>query len=281
MVMTLRGAGVLAFDPTGRFRPDEPIRRAELFKMVLTARKVDTGAACRGQFLDVPCWAWYAPQAEMAYRMAIADLQGEDKLAPEGQVTRQELFAVIIRALGRRWEAANLGWEEINTRLKPFSDRDQVAYSAQPAMALALKSGIMSGYGDGTLRPQRVTTRAEAAAVISRILLAAEGLQTATVDGHKIVYKQAIDMTASEYTTGEPGVGWVTYTGLIVRMGTVAVDPSVVPLGRLLYVEGYGYAVAADIGGAIKGNRVDLFTFDYHSAALLFGMQPRKVYVLP
>jgi 3D (Asp-Asp-Asp) domain-containing protein len=49
-----------------------------------------------------------------------------------------------------------------------------------------------------------------------------------------------------------------TAIGLKIGHGVVAVDPKYIPLGTRLYVEGYGYAVAADTGGAIKGNRIDL-----------------------
>lgn len=50
-----------------------------------------------------------------------------------------------------------------------------------------------------------------------------------------------------------------TATGTWPEEGIVAVDPEVIPLGTQLYVEGYGPAVAADTGGDIKGNRIDLY----------------------
>lgn len=59
----------------------------------------------------------------------------------------------------------------------------------------------------------------------------------------------------------------------------VAVDPSVIPLGTQLYIEGYGYAVAADTGGAINGNHIDL-AMDSVSEALDFGRQQVVVHVL-
>jgi len=49
-----------------------------------------------------------------------------------------------------------------------------------------------------------------------------------------------------------------TATGIKAGYGVVAVDPKFIRLGSRLYIEGYGYAVAGDTGGAIKGNRIDL-----------------------
>ena len=56
----------------------------------------------------------------------------------------------------------------------------------------------------------------------------------------------------------------ITYTGTTpVRdpngISTIAVDPSIIPLGSKVYIPGYGMAIAADTGGAIKGNKIDLF----------------------
>ncbi|PIY17790.1 MAG: hypothetical protein COZ15_01890, partial [Elusimicrobia bacterium CG_4_10_14_3_um_filter_49_12_50_7] len=70
-----------------------------------------------------------------------------------------------------------------------------------------------------------------------------------------------------------------THTGLPVGKGIVAVDPKVIPLGTRLYIPGYGYALAGDIGSAIKGNRIDLGVDDYREADA-FEKKRIKVYVL-
>jgi 3D (Asp-Asp-Asp) domain-containing protein len=61
--------------------------------------------------------------------------------------------------------------------------------------------------------------------------------------------------------------------------GVVAVDPAVIPLGSHVYIEGYGHAVAGDIGGAIKARRIDL-GFATKKAALHYGVQRVRVYLL-
>jgi 3D (Asp-Asp-Asp) domain-containing protein len=72
-----------------------------------------------------------------------------------------------------------------------------------------------------------------------------------------------------------------TANGMKAGYGVVAVDKNVIPLGTKLYVEGYGYCIAADTGSAIKSNRIDL-CYDSHSAALAsgFGHKSVKVYIL-
>jgi 3D (Asp-Asp-Asp) domain-containing protein len=279
-VETLLKAGVISADSSGRFRPNDPVRRSELFKMVLAARHIDVGTACAELFVDVPCSAWYAGPAETAYRMGIAEGKGADRFAPDDSVTRQELFTIIVRGLGQRWKAAKLTDSAISSQLTPFADRAAIAWWARPPVALAVSEGLANGQGGGLFGPSALTTRAEAAAAVSRVLLSADQLAAVQVDGRTVVAARALDMTASMYATGEPGVGSETYTGLQVRPGAIAVDPTVIPLGSLLYVEGYGYGIAADIGGAIKGNRIDLYS-DSQKEANLFGLQTRRVWVLP
>ena len=62
---------------------------------------------------------------------------------------------------------------------------------------------------------------------------------------------------ATWYTAASAG-GGTTATGTVVRKGTVAVDPRVIPLGTRMYIPGYGYGIAEDTGGAVVGNIIDL-----------------------
>ena len=75
------------------------------------------------------------------------------------------------------------------------------------------------------------------------------------------------------------GYGRITSTGVVPRQGrTIAVDPKVIPYGAKVHIKGLGDYVAEDCGGAIKGNRIDLY-FESHKEAEDFGVQYLKVYV--
>lgn len=73
---------------------------------------------------------------------------------------------------------------------------------------------------------------------------------------------KTISVTATAYTADCAGCSGITATGVNLKNDrnakVIAVDPSVIPLGSKVYVEGYGYATAADTGGAIKGNKIDI-----------------------
>lgn len=69
-----------------------------------------------------------------------------------------------------------------------------------------------------------------------------------------------------------------TCMGTLVRRGIIAVDPKFIPLGTKVFIPGYGEATAEDIGGNIKGNRIDI-AFDTHAEALAFGRQDIELFV--
>lgn len=106
-----------------------------------------------------------------------------------------------------------------------------------------------------------------------------------TRSGEILRYSKVVEVTATAYS-GEEASGKRTAMGTKCRVGAVAVDPRVIPLGSRLYIEAadgeswvYGTAVAEDTGGAIKGNRVDLF-YDTSAECYRFGRRAAKIYIL-
>lgn len=108
---------------------------------------------------------------------------------------------------------------------------------------------------------------------VSRIL--AYGTLGAVSRGGTVLrFRRALEARATAYSTGSR-----TATGHPVGRGVVAVDPGVIPLGSRLYIEGYGYGTALDVGSAIKGNRIDVF-FPTEAECRRWGVRYVKVYVL-
>ncbi|HHZ19358.1 MAG TPA: DUF348 domain-containing protein [Firmicutes bacterium] len=104
-----------------------------------------------------------------------------------------------------------------------------------------------------------------------------------TSRGREIRYTKVKQMVATAYYPGPESCGkyanGYTATGKKAGFGVVAVDKRVIPLGTRLYIEGYGYAEAADVGSAIRGDRIDL-CFDTYREAKMFGKKTVKVYIL-
>jgi len=119
------------------------------------------------------------------------------------------------------------------------------------------------------------------------------GSTITTSGGKELTFKNVITVSATAYdlsyescgkNPGDRGYG-ITASGMRAQYGVVAVDPRVIPLGTRLYIEAadgswvYGEAIAGDTGGAIKGNKVDLF-FNSRSECLSFGRRTAKIYIL-
>ncbi len=143
------------------------------------------------------------------------------------------------------------------------------------------KVTIQETYVGGELTDKEITNVEVIEEPVNKIVL--KGIRNSVKDtttGTNYAYTRAIDVEATAYTAYN-GDGWgnQTASGMTTAVGVIAVDPSVIPLGTRLYVEGYGLAVAGDTGGAIKGNRIDLF-FNTSSECTNYGRQRTTVYVL-
>lgn len=105
-----------------------------------------------------------------------------------------------------------------------------------------------------------------------------------TASGKSLNYSRKLTVTATAYTASS---GSRTASGRAAQYGVIAVDPKVIPLGTKLYIEStddgktwkYGYCVAGDTGGAIKGNKIDLY-YNSERECVQFGRRSAVVYVL-
>jgi uncharacterized protein YabE (DUF348 family)/3D (Asp-Asp-Asp) domain-containing protein len=104
--------------------------------------------------------------------------------------------------------------------------------------------------------------------------------------GGSLSYSKVFTMRATAYSEEESSNTWGLQTASGIDAvwnpngwSTIAVDPSVIPLGTKVYVEGYGYAIANDTGSAIKGNIIDCFFYkDVDMNA--WGVRTVNVYIL-
>ena len=104
-------------------------------------------------------------------------------------------------------------------------------------------------------------------------------------NGKVLTYRGSRSVTATAYTSTDPGCTTRTSTGTTVRWGTVAVDPRYIPYGTKMFIVSndgymiYGEAVAEDCGGAIKKDKIDLY-MPTRSQCLSFGRRSCTIYFL-
>jgi 3D (Asp-Asp-Asp) domain-containing protein len=116
---------------------------------------------------------------------------------------------------------------------------------------------------------------------VNRVVIV--GSSSALASRGDVRVRKVLELVATAYSPDPRDNGYgnkgLTSTGLRVGYGIVAIDPRVIPYGTRLYVEGYGFAVAADCGSAIKGYRIDL-AYDSYERAKMYGRKKVKVFIL-
>jgi len=137
-------------------------------------------------------------------------------------------------------------------------------------------------YEDGVEVSRQETGREELAIPTPQVLMVGT-LREVSRGGTSIRFERAIEVLSTAYCPCikccGPNARGITRMGLPAKKGVIAVDPRVIPLGSRVYVDGYGFALAADTGSAIKGDRIDV-CFDTHQEALVWGMQWLKHYII-
>ncbi|MCK6255992.1 peptidoglycan-binding protein [Fictibacillus sp. KIGAM418] len=133
---------------------------------------------------------------------------------------------------------------------------------------------IKALYGENGVR---VKTEVESSAPAQKASAPVKAASTDQKQG------KTVSVEATAYTADCDGCSGVTANGTNLKANpdvkVIAVDPDVIPLNSQVYVEGYGYAVAADKGGAIQGNRIDVF-YSSKQKATEWGRKNVKVTIL-
>lgn len=163
-VEALAARYVVTGDPSGTFRPNGSVTRAEFVKLVLPLLSGGSGPGLAAErFADVPADAWYAEAVATASAAGIVQGAG-GKFRPNDPITREEMAVMLHRALGIVTD--DLDPEKL---LEAYSDGAKASGWARLQVAYAVNSGLLKGSG-GKLIPRAKATRAEAATVVLRAL---------------------------------------------------------------------------------------------------------------
>ena len=92
-------------------------------------------------------------------------------------------------------------------------------------------------------------------------------------------YSRVVYVEATAYSSAEPGLSAYTATGTLCRRGVIAVDPNFIPLGTRVFIPGYGYAVAEDVGAAIINDRIDI-AFSTVDECFEWGVKTVPMYII-
>lgn len=146
----------------GTFRPDENISRAQFIKMLCLALGI-TADSHSQSFNDVTYDMWCYPCIAAAFNKKIAQGDNFGNFNPDSNITREDMAVLVVRAL------KSVGISIDNTD-SAYTDNADISQYAVQSVASASSLGIINGMGDGSFKPKSNATRAEAAAIISRII---------------------------------------------------------------------------------------------------------------
>lgn len=145
------------------FAPTQSLTRG-MFVTILYRLAGSPAVEAASSFADVPANQYYADAVAWASANNIVNGVSADKFAPNNNITREQMAAII-----HRYATAN-NIEAVNSNEVSYSDSAKISAFAKEAVEWATNAGILSGNSDGTFAPLRTATRAEAAAIFVRLL---------------------------------------------------------------------------------------------------------------
>ncbi len=149
------------------FRPNQIATRAECVAWLMDAYGIEPDSKPINSFSDVSSTSKYAGYISAAKRLGITSGIGNDKFAPERQLTREEMFTLLHNTFNQLGE--NL-YTNPKLTIEAFDDSGQVSSWAREELDTLVKGGIITGMGDNKLMPKQKATRAQLAQVVYELL---------------------------------------------------------------------------------------------------------------
>ncbi|MCU6791576.1 InlB B-repeat-containing protein [Paenibacillus sp. WQ 127069] len=151
-----------------QYDPNKAVTRAEFAAIIVRALGLsDTGGTAA--FTDVQSGDWYAGAVSMAQEYSIINGYEDGTFRPANTITREEAMALVMRAMKLTGLETAMSTTDIVETLSMFSRSESVSVWAKPAVASAVRNGIVNGT-DAGLMPGSDITRAETAAIVQRML---------------------------------------------------------------------------------------------------------------
>jgi hypothetical protein len=144
------------------FAPRQGVTRAQFIKMLVEALNIEQSEV-ELEFTDIQKDKWYYHYLQRAVAAGIVQGNEDGTLAPNREITRQEMAVMLCRA-------ASLAIDEDLDEELSFKDKTKIALWAKKAVKIAEKRGLVKGFADQTFRPQETVNRAQSAVVIYRLL---------------------------------------------------------------------------------------------------------------
>lgn len=156
-----------------QFAPNVTITRAESTALLVRSLGLAVGDdRTRSRFADVDANAWYAPVIKVAVAVGLVQGIDEDHFAPNAPITREQMAVMIANAMKLAGKPViNI---DGNKALEMYTDQAQISAWAKHAVFQSVTAVIINGYPDHTIAPKQIVTRAEAAAMMKRLLQAVE-----------------------------------------------------------------------------------------------------------
>ncbi len=161
--LTARGA--ITGRTGDRFMPDASVTRAEFITFMVRTLGLQQYEPEDASYSDVRRRHWAFPYIEAALRAGLVSGVSHDRFAPDRNISREEAAALLARAGNLKTPKE----QELTKIFSEFSDADRISLWAREDVASAVKAKLMKGFADSTFSPGQNTTRAQAAAMISRL----------------------------------------------------------------------------------------------------------------